>query len=63
MKVLENFGGFILSNMWLFIVLFTVCIYVILPKTVTLDAKHWECMMAVPDGIDTRCIEYRYKGK
>ena len=31
--------------------------------TVTLDAKHWECTMAVPDGIKTRCTEYNYKGR
>ena len=32
-------------------------------QTVTLSAKHWECTMAVPDGISTRCTEYNYKGK
>lgn len=34
-----------------------------LPPTVVLDAKHWECTMAKPEGLGAKCLEYEYKGK
>ena len=65
MKAIAGFGAFICDTWPLWITLFCGALFVILwwitPPTVTLDAKHWECTMAVPDGINTRCTEYNYK--
>ena len=67
MKTIASFGEWV-TAMWApFTLVFSVLVWVIFtftgPKTVTLDAKHFECTMAVPDGIGTKCIEYTYKGK
>lgn len=67
MKTLDRFGAFVLANWWLWLTVFALAFYGIksigAPITVTLDAKHWECTMAVPDGIATRCTEYHYRGR
>ena len=67
MKTIASFGGFVRETWWL-LVPALVAIFVAIyqynaPPTVVLDAKHWECSMAVPDGIKTRCTEYNYKGR
>jgi hypothetical protein len=66
MKFLENFGGFVLENKWVFPTLVALCIAVIVynqPQSVILNAKHWECGGAVPDGISAKCTSYIYRGK
>lgn len=67
MRSVERFGEFCISNFPYIIFVFGIAFFAIdsmnNPKTVTLDAKHWECTMAVPAGIETRCTEYQYKGK
>lgn len=67
MSVIENFGAFVLRNFWIFWILFMTTVmlgvYHFVPKTVSLTEKNWECTMAVPDGISTRCVEYVWKGK
>lgn len=30
---------------------------------VTIDAKHWQCADARPDGIKTKCVNYVYFGE
>jgi len=32
------------------------------PATVVLDAKHFACTDAIPDGLGTKCINYHYIG-
>ena len=59
---------YILDNMmwaWLLIVILIWFVILFAPsnKKVTLDQKHWECVSAIPDGLDTQCTEYRFKGK
>ena len=67
MKKIASFGEFVRETWWAWFTLFGASVLSIAlynaPKTVTLDAKHWECTMAVPSGIETRCTEYNYKGK
>lgn len=67
MKTIGNFGAFVCETWWAWVLLLGagLCSVILYnaPKTVTLDAKHWECVMAVPDGLSTRCTEYVYKGK
>lgn len=67
MRSLERFGDFCYHYFPVIAALFVVAVIFIAginaPATVTLDAKHWECTMAVPAGIETRCTEYNYKGK
>ena len=67
MKKIAMFGEIVLDLWWVWVPLFAGLTYAAYlstqPKTVTLDAKHWECVMAVPDGLSTRCTEYVYKGK
>ena len=67
MKTIAMFGEIVRDTWWIWVPLFVGLSYATYlstqPKTVTLDAKHWECTMAVPDGINTRCTEYNYKGK
>jgi len=67
MKTIANFGQAVRDLWWILVPLFVGLTYAAYlstqPKTVTLDAKHFECTMAVPDGIGTKCIEYTYKGK
>ena len=67
MKAIAGFGAFVCDTwpIW-FVVFATATVFLVniyAPPTVVLDAKHWECTMAVPDGINTRCTEYNYKGK
>lgn len=67
MKKIENFGAF-LTERWdlaliLVVMLATWGWILSLPKSVTLDAKHWECTVAVPKGIETMCTVYNYRGK
>lgn len=33
------------------------------PNTVSIDAKHWMCTSAEPNGIKTRCTQYNYYGE
>lgn len=67
MKTIASFGAFVSDTWAIWLFAFGAGLWALLiftgPKTVTLDAKHWECTMAVPDGINTRCTEYNYKGK
>lgn len=67
MKTIAMFGAFVSDTwrIWCCVFIFTLGGFAVYnkPPTVTLDAKHWECTMAVPDGIYTRCTEYNYKGK
>lgn len=62
MKTIERFGAFVLNNLLLWAGIFALLFWVIYvlngPKTVTLDSKAWRCVMAVPDGLSTRCTEY-----
>lgn len=67
MKTIANFGSWVWSN---FFVIWGVFIFTMVglyevnkTPTATLDQKHWECTMAVPDGIGSRCVEYVYRGK
>lgn len=67
MKAIAGFGEFVRDTwpIW-FVVFATATVFLVniyAPPTVVLDAKHWECTMAVPDGIGSRCIEYVAKGK
>ena len=67
MKTIENFGGWVLAMWPALLAAFGLSLWGLVmynaPPTVSLDAKHWECVMAVPDGLSTRCTEYVYKGK
>ena len=67
MKTIALFGEIVRDTWPIIVVVFCGAIWLLLelnaPKTVRLDAKHWECTMAVPDGISTRCTEYNYRGK
>lgn len=67
MKVLAGFGQFVMDTWAIWLFAFGAGLWALLiftgPQTVQLDSKHWECTMAVPDGINTRCTEYNYKGK
>ena len=67
MKALAGFGQFVIDTWAIWVAVFSVVLIMVLnyvaPPTVTLDGKHWECTMAVPDGISTRCTEYNYRGK
>ena len=67
MKKIASFGEFVRATLWIWVAVFATAIVLLVnhnaPPTVTLDAKHWECVMAVPDGLGTRCTEYVYKGK
>lgn len=67
MKTIASFGAFVSDTwaIWLFAFgagFWGLVIYNA-PPTVTLDARHFECTMAIPDGIGTKCIEYAYKGR
>lgn len=67
MKAIENLGAWVLSNAVLVGAFFGIVIGGLLalnsPRSVSLDAKHWECTLAIPDGIESRCTEYHYKGR
>jgi len=67
MKKIASFGAFVLDTWPLWVTVFGGALWALwiysLPPTVVLDAKHWSCTMAVPDGIGSRCIEYVAKGK
>lgn len=67
MKKIAGFGEFVRETWALWALMFSggvgLLLWVTAPPSVTLDAKHWECVMAVPDGLSTRCTEYVYKGK
>lgn len=67
MKFLERFGGWVLENSAFTLplaVFFTfVVAYISIPDFVTLDAKHWECVRAAPEGIKAQCVEYHYRGR
>jgi hypothetical protein len=67
MKKIASFGAWVIDFWWLLIPMFVGIITAIYcynaPKTVTLDAKHWECTMTRPDGLGAKCLEYVYKGK
>jgi len=59
---------YILDNMmwaWLLIAMLIWFVILFAPynKEVTLDQKHWECVSAITDGLDTQCTEFRFKGK
>lgn len=53
--------------MWAWLLIAILIWFVILfapyNKEVTLDQKHWECVSAITDGLDTQCTEFRFKGK
>ena len=40
-----------------------VVAYISIPDFVTIDAKHWECTRAAPEGIKAQCVEYHYRGR
>ena len=67
MKTIANFGEFVRDTWLVWTAVFATVVVLLINTyavpTVVLDAKHWECTMAVPDGINTRCTEYNYKGK
>lgn len=67
MRIFAGFGQFVIDTWWIWISVFVFTLWGFAvynaPPTVTLDGKHWECTMAVPDGINTRCTEYNYKGR
>ena len=67
MKTIALFGEIVRDTWPIWVVGFALIGWLLLnlyaPPTVTLDAKHWECVMAVPDGLGTRCTEYIYKWK
>ena len=67
MKTIASFGQFVRDTWPIWVTVFGGALWLLwlhnLPPTVVLDAKHWECVMAVPDGLSTRCTEYVYKGK
>lgn len=67
MKTIENFGGWVLTMWPVLLAAFGLSLWGLViynaPPTVTLDARHFECTMAIPDGIGTKCIEYAYKGR
>ena len=67
MKTIALFGEIVRDTWPIWVVVFAISVVVLVslyaPPTVTLDGKHWQCVMAVPDGLGTRCTEYIYKGK
>lgn len=67
MKKIALFGEIVRDTWPIWVAVFATSVVVLVnlyaPPTVVLDAKHWECVMAVPDGLNTRCTEYLYKGK
>lgn len=67
MKKIALFGEIVRDTWPIWVVCFSIAVVVLVslyaPPTVVLDAKHWSCTMAVPDGIGSRCIEYVAKGK
>lgn len=65
MNTLDRFGYWCMKDGWwyLFLVIamsLGVWVYS-LPRTVTIDAREWECSMSRVQGIDAICIEYRHK--
>ena len=66
MKALERLGANVNEYWYVWIGFFLIAWLAVdslnNPKTVTIDAKHWECTLAVPNGIETRCTEYHYRG-
>lgn len=67
MKKIEKFGEWITEYWYLLgaVILLAIPLFEssLKGKDVTLDAKHWECTVAVPKGIETMCTVYNYKGK
>ena len=68
MKTIERFGGWICEKGWLYLVAFTFIVVATLAlntkgKSVTLRDKEWQCVIAVPDGISTRCTQYSVKSR
>ena len=67
MKTIADFGEFVRESLWLWLCVFAilgVAIYsAVGVHTVTLDAKHWECTLAKPEGLGAKCLEYVYKGR
>lgn len=68
MRLIAKFGDWTLST-WpgsaflaLLIVGVILAINSTLPKTVTLNAKEWECASSGVKGIDAVCVEYKMKG-
>jgi|APCry1669189204_1035204.scaffolds.fasta_scaffold180348_2 hypothetical protein len=69
MYMIENFGGWILDTrrgMFFGIVVLMLTMGVLwktkAPSLTTLSSKEFECSLAIPDGLNTKCIEYVYKG-
>lgn len=67
MTTIAKFGSWVWANffvIWGALAFGAVTLYEVnKTPTATLDAKHWECTMAVPDGIGSRCVEYVFRGK
>lgn len=66
MRALERFGGWCLDEgrlfLWIVFALSVGAYIYQLPKTVTIEAKEWECSLSAVRGIDAVCIVYSHKG-
>ena len=67
MNFIEKFGGWVIANSSFTLPFFMfstfVVVYLSIPDFVTIDAKHWECTRAAPEGIKAQCVEYHYRGR
>ena len=67
MKLLDSFGAFVLDTFYWWLAFFAIVgggLYLFnQPPTVILNGKDWECSLAAPDGIGTKCLEYVVKGR
>ena len=70
MYMIENFGSWILDTRkgMVFFTLVTLLTLYILYKTligsvVVLTEKGYECTLPAPDGLGTKCLEYRARPK
>ena len=70
MYMIENFGDWIITTrrglvfMLVVLALFAGVLWKMFVGTsVFLSSKEFECVMAVPDGLGTKCVEYHIRRK
>ena len=68
MYMIENFGGWIINTRRGLVFGITVLALFVLVmwrtfagSSVVISSREFECVMAVPDGLGTKCVEYHAK--